>query len=884
MRPPPSEAEIERAVAAAYAFLREQDGLLPHALIDDLIGLEAYRKFMRCPDMEMLAAFAEEALPLEEALDVAAHEKACPVCRADIADLRGFVRQQVTQVLSSTPIWATGFVGREDLRAALSATLAAGGAPTVTLAAAQGVGKTRLLLETAVEQAYRYPDGVLYVPVIHPDDADLTAAEIACAARLSLQPNRAPLPQLRAFFTDRRALIALDDVPPSSPAAQLLAAITDGDSMLRCLTTAPDALGLPGERRLDLPPLRMPEDARDAERILASESAQLFTERIHAFAPDYRFTEEAALSTAILCRRAAGMPLAIEFLAAGVQEMSPQEMARRLETRHPAAAPGESLTDLLAWTVDRLSAREQRLLQRLSVFAEGFGAEQAAIVCEEEDAETLIERLTQKALLQRLNAPQRARYRMLPPIRRFAQNRLPDRADLARRHRVFFLQFAEARAERLGTAAQVEAMQELAADLPNLRTGIESAQEADDWTATGRYGLALRSFWMLRGLWQECDQRLRLAVEAFGHVSEERQREQAEIALARCLIRKGDYTEAEERLQAVAAAAAQREDAATLVEAKNGLGNAAQLQGRYREATACFEETLRQYEALGDRWGAADSRHNLGWLAWMQGDYERAERLFREILPVERERGDRYRLGTTLACLGNIAFEQGRLEEARAYFEESLWRREELGDLRGIAGATTNLGMVWQALGDVARAEFCYAQAARYLEQIGETKNRTLAQVFLCQGDLALLQSDLSLAHERFEAAYRQFAALGDALGHALALGGLGKAAWRAGRMVEARETLRESLTRLIALGDPANVAVALGDYGQFLAAQGETERAALLLNVALRLCIEKRRPEQKPIEAALRQIETSLGPERAAALRAQAAILDLQAILPLVS
>jgi hypothetical protein len=127
-----SEVEVERAVAAAYAFVREQAGAslvanaTPHAFIDDVIGLDDYRRFMRCPDTETLAAYAEDALPLEDALRVAAHESRCPVCRSDVMELRGVVRQEMAQLLAMMPTWVTPFVGREALRESLNATLASG--------------------------------------------------------------------------------------------------------------------------------------------------------------------------------------------------------------------------------------------------------------------------------------------------------------------------------------------------------------------------------------------------------------------------------------------------------------------------------------------------------------------------------------------------------------------------------------------------------------------------------------------------------------------------------------------------------------------------------------------------------------------------------------
>src|SRR5262249_6048969 len=147
-----------------------------------------------------------------------------------------------------------------------------------------------------------------------------------------------------------------------------------------------------------------------------------------------------ARSAAALCARAGGVPLAIELAAAGVREMSPQEMLRRMEPRPaPPESSGEALSDLLAWSYGLLSRREQTFLQNLSVFVDGFFIEQAIEVCREEGAPELIERLYQKAMVQRLDRLGRARYRLLSPVQAFARRHLgTGYFDAQRRHLAYF--------------------------------------------------------------------------------------------------------------------------------------------------------------------------------------------------------------------------------------------------------------------------------------------------------------------------------------------------------------------------------------------------------------------------------------------------------------
>src|SRR5205823_14109982 len=100
-----SDQALESAVAAAFAARPGMGGLDPHAVADELVGLENYRRLLRCPDTESLAAYADDSLDLNAALRIAAHEYRCPVCRADAADLRQFVEQDIAGLLARMPLW-----------------------------------------------------------------------------------------------------------------------------------------------------------------------------------------------------------------------------------------------------------------------------------------------------------------------------------------------------------------------------------------------------------------------------------------------------------------------------------------------------------------------------------------------------------------------------------------------------------------------------------------------------------------------------------------------------------------------------------------------------------------------------------------------------------
>ena len=709
-----------------------------------------------CPDMETLAAYAEDRLPFEAALKVAAHEKLCPMCHEEVQDLQAFVRQQVRQLVSEMPLWATPFVGRETEQDTLGERLQSGNSQTLTLEAPSGIGKTRIALETAIEYSGSFRDGVWYVPLTGQNET-AQATEIARAMQLPLAPNSPPLRQVQDFLSNKQALLVMDEFARNAPTAQVVAQLTGSASELCCLTTTNEKLGLRGEWTLPLHPLDASEEERNPEQMLSGESVQLFLAHVRSYRPETRLDEPEVRSVASLCQRAGGMPLAIELTAARMREMSPQEMLGRMS---PLTAPregqGDPLKEMLAWSYGLLSEREKRFLQRLSVFVGGFFVEQAEEVCREGEAHQLVENLYHNALLQRTEALGRPRYQLLLPVQEFARRQLGEQKSFVQQHHsAYFLQYAQERAEKLEDSRQVEASQELSTDLPNLRAGMDTAQETEAHEDVGQYGLALNRSLTLQGLWHECLERLSLSEQAFARLGEQEKQQKVQLALAHLHTRRGEYTKAETLLNRLALEAVRLGDIRKQAEVSQGLGNLAQFRRLYPEAISRFEKALQHFEALQDRRGIADCFQNLGWLAWKDRDYPRAEQWLQKSLPLQRERGERSRLGTTLAVLGNVVFEQKHWEEARLLFAEALQVRQEVGEVRGIASSFNNMGMVWRALEEFPRAEYCFTRALRCLESFVD--NRLKGQVLGDYGELALAEGNFALARERVMASLALF-------------------------------------------------------------------------------------------------------------------------------
>ena len=223
-----------------------------------------------------------------------------------------------------------------------------------------------------------------------------------------------------------------------------------------------------------------------------------------------------------VCRRLDGMPLAIELAAARLRSMSLAELHGRLDQRFRLLTGGsrtalerqQTLRATVDWSYSLLTAAEQLLLARLSVFAESFDLDAAEAVCGSGDIEVLdvadlLGSLVDKSLVVAEPAGAGLRYRLLETIRLFAAERLAEAGDdeaaaVAAAHCAHFLSVAEAAAAHLTGPDQGSWLARLDADQANLRRAAGHAAGRPDGTALVlRLGVALDRYWRARSREQE---------------------------------------------------------------------------------------------------------------------------------------------------------------------------------------------------------------------------------------------------------------------------------------------------------------------------------------------------------------------------------------------
>ncbi len=324
------------------------------------------------------------------------------------------------------PVERTPLVGREDEIEELLTLVADPG--LTTLVGPGGVGKTRLALAVARRAAVQrvdHADGVVFVDVANETDVDAIPAATAAALGVSAAGPGKGWQPYAAALEQRARLIVLDNLEHLAGAGQTVGELLDHAPASAVLATSRTRLRTLGEQVVKVEPLDT-----DGPQSTASE---LFRRRATAVDAHVHLAED---EVAALVRRLDGIPLAIELAAGRVGLLPLGELLRTLE-QFGSAALGEgpvdgpdrhrSLERSLRWSFGLLEDADQVLLCRLGVFEGAFTIDAARAVAGGDpvgDVLAGLARLVDAHLIQRTVGPGPVRFRMLLPVREFAQTEL----------------------------------------------------------------------------------------------------------------------------------------------------------------------------------------------------------------------------------------------------------------------------------------------------------------------------------------------------------------------------------------------------------------------------------------------------------------------------
>ncbi|KAB2350839.1 BTAD domain-containing putative transcriptional regulator [Actinomadura rudentiformis] len=750
----------------------------------------------------------------------------------------------------------THLIGRADAVTEIGAVLRA--KRLVTLTGPGGVGKTRLAIETASQQADAYPDGVWLVELASLHAPSLEGVVGALTTLLGIRDDDAsshrpvnapratgaPAERLLRALRGKRMLLVLDNCEHVvEPVAELAALLLRSAPGLRILATSQEPLGLAGEQIWSVPPLDLPNPDDDLAALQQSSAVQLFVERASAASQAFVLDASSAEAVTAICRRLDGIPLALELAATRVRALGVRDLAARLDDRFRvlgAAQRGvparqQTLRAMIDWSWELLTEPERIVLRRLAVHADGCTLEAAEHVCAGEGVKSsevldLLARLVDRSLVAVTQGP---RYRLLESVAAYCTERMRESGEfhhVRERHYRYYSALAEQADPHLRGHDQQPWLERLDQETGNLRTALESAAAQHDVESALRLVNALSWYWFLHGRIGEALRSLETALEIDGDASEA-VRARATAWQAGLTLRTADTALAADQAMAGLKPYEEINDPQGLAHAQWFLGFAMLGYSDVSISEELTDRALAGFRAVGDRWGNAAALCTGAVHALLRGDLITLRRYGEESLATFRDLGDRWGQLQSGRILGHLAEVTGDYTEAVRLHDEGLLVAEELRLWTEVSDRLSGLGRIALLTGDHARADELHTRAAQTAAAQGYTFGEEFAETGLALS--ARRQGKLDLA-EKYLRKWLDWCrrVKGDS-GAAFILAELGFLYEQRGDAAEALALHTKGLTHARMTNDPRAIALALEGLAGAHALSGHHTKAAELLGAA---------------------------------------------------
>jgi predicted ATPase/transcriptional regulator with XRE-family HTH domain len=682
---------------------------------------------------------------------------------------------------SNLPATFTSLIGRDKDIAAVHDYLTNADIRLVTLIGPGGIGKTRLSIASASKSLAEFSEGVFFVALAPLDQPSLIPSALLQALGYIEKNNLSPEERLIEGIANKRMLLVLDNCEHLiEDVARLASSLLSACPRLKILTTSREALGIPGEWLYSVPALDMPKESSivDIETISKFPALLLFAERARAVRSDFALNAENIRAVASVCAQLAGLPLAIELIAARVKMLSIEQIAARLDDRFALLNSGsrivpsrqQTLRATLDWSYELLTEPERELFRQLSVFVGGFtleALESVALLDSDQSILDALSRLVDKSLLL-VEQQDQPRYRFLEPIRQYARDKLNETREsnlIQDRHLNYYLRVAEEAEPYLFGVGQQDWKNRLELDHDNLQVALAWSLESNQIEAGLKMAGSLAWFWHNKGHLSEGNLWLEKTL-ASGIGIQGKERAKALRASSILSTGSGDYIRA--RAFAESSVKIYREMGdnlgAGLVLAD--LGASLHWGGKEEEAIESLEESLHLLRATGERWEIAYALLWLGDTRFRMGDMERAATSWEESLRLTQELGDPYLIAWSLGGLADVTRLRADYKHATGMFKESLSLYLSSGSKFGPPFSMEALALVAVALGDAKRAARLWGAASAWRETI----NQPLPPTYQRDYTASITQARTQLGEEVYASAWSEGHAMSPEQAIALAL------------------------------------------------------------------------------------------------------------------
>lgn len=664
-------------------------------------------------------------------LDRAGHERTYPPLRA---------LSPIQRHLVAAP---TAFIGREIECSLLQTWLQNHPGGLMTLVGAPGVGKSRLMLETAWQSEALFGQAVWWITLQKPADSppELLARQLGWPWQ-GLTPLAT---RLNAVLEGQPALLLIDAAlhlsqEQTAALQQLKLAIPS----LSCMVASQSPTGLEDEQCYFIEPLSLPQEKADSvEELMRSSAVRLFVERAQRAAPTFRLTKHNVEFVRKLSLQLEGLPLAIELTAARVANYSLEEIAHQLnhslewaKTR-PSGTLSHSLYASLEAAYRDLPQEAKQLLQYLSCFKGKVSRDAIGAVFSSSNADDVLQCLTRASLLLRENG----HYRMLNVVRSFVQQQIPSDAERQRMHLTclqYHIQFVQKMQSSSPTWSQLE--QERSNYESALEWGVQHAP-----TEALQLVNALAPFWERCGCGQTTEELIQALIQ---QLSSPEARLQAARLLLELAIRRGESKQATETLKQFLPVAEFLAETESAVRFWITTGFYYWMQGQIEQSIQYLQRATRLADILDAPLEKAEALNHLGVALWIKEDLDGAACALEEALEIASpERAPVLRF-KALSNLANVLHQRQEHSQAEACLVSTLQLARQTGDRRTIATLLTNWSVWLREQGEYARARELCTQAAALWQELNEGIGEAATLNNLA--DIALHEKDLTTASTLF--------------------------------------------------------------------------------------------------------------------------------------
>ncbi len=795
-----------REAALTYAASLEKKGefsqatkLLQKVLKEDVLAEDVLQAYMRIAPQagqrtQALKAFEAFKLQLQEELDILPLDETIQLAQAirttkleqpqlsspnepanqtkglepqtrnaeitEINSIRTPAKPTKRAKLRNLPSQLTPFVGRELDLAEIASFLHSADTRLLTLLGPGGIGKTRLAIQTMLEQAQQFADGAVFVALASINSADAIIQELTGSLGLSFSAGSSLKEPLLDYLKAKEILMVIDNFEHVLDGSEIVLDILEMSPKSKLIVTSRETLGFQSEGLYEVKGLGVPASEED-KHVELHDAPQLFLRRARRVQASFMLQDKDRALVARICRLLGGVPLALELAANWLRVLSLEDIANELadnldllETEQRDVPPRhQSMRSVFEQSWSLLSQQERDALIKLSVFRGGFSKE-ASDKVSQTSLRTILA-LVNKSMIYRSPS---GRYQRHPLVYEFIQEKAKatDLHKLQARHASYYADFLEAKKASLASESQAEALAAISQELENIRLAWWWAlqNKQDDLLDKALSSLAL--YFDIQNLLAE-------AAKVFEQASYKLSHNQQLYARALChyaSVKRKQASHQKAKAMLLESLSLGLPEAETAV-CFNQLAVVALFEGDFNEAQQLFQKSLTIFSQEDNHWGKANVLSNLGFMARQHGQHEKAKGFFEAALGYYRILKNKQAIANCLIDLGWILRSLGNNQEAKKHTEEALAIFKNMSDERSYFRALSQMADIFWILEQYDEAERHSLEGLSLMPDIAErqyigTNYKILGNIELGRGNWAKAESYLKQGLELARAANAQ--------------------------------------------------------------------------------------------------------------------------------